>query len=81
MVTLTIECLYDSLSCTVVCSGAYMLNYFFAKNCVLILMKFNEDVFFINKDHDKRYLLYMYWLLYILKFALERQVNSKSNKV
>ena len=33
----------------------------------------------MNKDHDKHYLLCL--LLYILKFALERQVNIESSKV
>ena len=33
----------------------------------------------INKDHEKRNLLCL--LMYILKFALERQVNIESNKV
>ena len=50
-----------------------MLNPFFAKICI------NIDVYFcINKDHGKRYFLCL--LLYIMKFALESQVNIESNK-
>ena len=53
---------------------------FFARICILILMKLNKDVILlINKDHGKRYFLYLH--LYILKFALERQVNVESNNV
>ena len=51
----------------------------FLKNLTLDFNEILQRCISMNKDHGKRYLLCL--LLYILKLALERQVNIESNKV
>ena len=55
-----------------------MLLHFFVKIYIWMSIEFNRGVYFLkDKDHGKCYLLCLF--LYILKFALERQLNVESN--